>query len=178
MDFNALNKERPKKSAISSSGQWSFCRSMRGSFQSAMISCSVFQPVLFAKRIFRTCPKTLITTGNLERLPQEIFIFMVTLTLEVFILNSLSFVIIFANYILVFSSPCLALKDLSLRQMPSIAAFRNSLSSAKFKVHFLSCVVELFTLYSSFYPVLQCFLYCNICRFFQALIFILITYYF
>ena len=134
--------------------------------------------MLFAKRIFRPCPKTLITTGNLERLPQEIFIFMVTLTLEFFILTFLSFVIIFANYILVFSSPCLALKDLSLRQMPSIAAFKHSLSSAKFKVHFLSCVVELFTLYSSFYPVLQCFLYCKICRFFKALIFILITYYF
>ena len=136
MDFNALNKERPKKSAISSSGQWSFCRSVRGSFQSAMISCSVFQPVLFAKRIFRTCPKTSITTGNLERPPQEIFIFMVTLTLEFFILTFLSFVIIFANYILVFSSPCMALKDLSLRQMPSIAAFKHSLSSAKLKYTF------------------------------------------
>lgn len=88
---------------------------------------------------------------------KKFFIFMVTLTLEFFILTFLSFVIIFANYILVFSSPCLALKDLSLRQMPSIAAFKHSLSSAKFKVHFLSCVVELFTLYSSFYPVLQWF---------------------
>ena len=35
-------KELPRKSAISSCSQWSFCRGMRGSSQSAMISCGMY----------------------------------------------------------------------------------------------------------------------------------------